>query len=82
MIDTKITWFQFDGRTWCWVKDGESQSQAHHVSGAIFLWDCTTNRGMGYMCKIKGKMTQALYLRILRDGVMKIIEWYHFQPFS
>jgi hypothetical protein len=37
VIDTKITWFQFDGRTWCWVKDGESQSQAHHVSGAIFF---------------------------------------------
>ena len=29
---------------------------------------------MGYMCKIEGKMTQGLYLSILQDGVMKIIE--------
>ena len=27
-------------------------------------------RGMGYTCKIEGKMTQALYLSILHDGVM------------
>jgi hypothetical protein len=41
---------------------------------------CVTSSVMGYMCKIEGKITQALYLSILQDGVMKIIEWYRFNP--
>ena len=39
-----------------------------------------TSSNMGYMCKIKEKTTQALYLTILRDGVTKTIEWYRFNP--
>ena len=39
-----------------------------------------TSYGTGYMCKIKGKMTQVLYLSILQNGVMKTIEWCHFNP--
>ena len=63
------------------MRDGESQIQAHHVSwttkhagGAILVWRCMIPRGMGYVCKIEGKLTQALYLIILQDGVMKTIE--------
>jgi hypothetical protein len=73
--ETKINWFQCKGRTWCWVRDGESQVQAHHViqrvkhgGGAIFVWDCMTSCGMGYMCKIDGKVTQAHYLRFSKMG--------------
>jgi hypothetical protein len=40
---------------------------------------CATSHDMGYMCKIEGKMTQAMCLSILQDGVVKTIEWY---PFS
>jgi hypothetical protein len=83
--ETKINRFQSNDHTWCWVRDGESQFQAHHVSQTIkhggskkFVWDCMTSCGMGYMCKIEGKMTQAL--SILQDGVMKTIEWYHSNP--
>ena len=84
--ETKINRFQCDGPAWCWVRDGESQLQTHHVSqtikhggGAIFVRGCMTSHGMGYMCKIEGKMAQALYCSILQDGVMKTIEWYcHF----
>jgi hypothetical protein len=50
-----------------------------HGGGAIFVWGCMTC-GMGYMCKIEGEMTQALYLSILQDGVMKTIEWYCVNP--
>ena len=35
---------------------------------------CMTSRGIGCMCKIEGKIIQASYLRILRDGVMQTIE--------
>jgi hypothetical protein len=78
---------KFDGHDWCWVRDGESQLHAHHVSqtithggGAIFVWGCMTSCGMHYMCKIEGKMTQTMYISILQDGFMKTIEWYRFKP--
>ena len=29
---TKINRFQFDGYTWCWVRDDEFILQTHHVS--------------------------------------------------
>ena len=83
--ETMINWFQYDDRAWCWVRDGESQLQGHHASqtiehggGAIFMLGCMTSHGTGYMCKKEGKITQALYLNILQDGVTNTIEWYHF----
>ena len=86
--ETKINRFQSDGRAWCWVRDEESHLQARHVSqtvkhggGAIFVWGCMTSSGMGYMCKIEGKMKQDLYLRILQDELMDTIKLYHFNPF-
>ena len=43
--ETKMNQLQSDDRAQCWVRDGESQLQAHHVSqtfkhggGAIFVW--------------------------------------------
>ena len=39
-----------------------------------------TSHGMGNMCKIEKKMSHALYLSILQDGLMKTIAWYHFNP--
>ena len=64
-----------------------SELQVHHRSqkvkhggGAIFVWGCMTSHAMDYMCKIKMKMTQALYLSILQDEVMETIEWYSYNP--
>ena len=85
--ETKSDQFQSNGYAWCWVRDGESQLQAHHVGqtlkhggGAIYVWGYMTSLGMGYMCQVEGKMTQTPYLSILQDGVMKTIECYHFNP--
>ena len=85
--ETKIDRFHYDGRAWCWVRDGESQLQTHHVSqivkhegDAIFVWGFMTSHDMGYMCKIEGKMTHAMYLSIFQDGVMKTIKWHCFNP--
>jgi hypothetical protein len=82
-----ISRFWSGGRAWCWARDGESQSQAHHLSrtikyggGVFFVWGPMTSRGMHYMCKIEEKMTQALYISILQDVVMKTIEGYRFNP--
>ena len=40
-----------------------------------------SSHGMGYMCKIKEKMKQDLYLRILQDELMDTIKLYHFNSF-
>ena len=57
-----------------WVK------QFKHVGGAIYVWGCMTSHVIWFMCKIEKKMTQALHLSILQDGVTKTIEWYRFSP--
>ena len=57
-----------------WVKE-LNKKVVQSLCGVVRL-SC----GMGKMCKIEGKMTQALYLNILWDGVMKTIEWHHFNP--
>ena len=86
--ETKINRFQSDGRTWCWVRDGESQLQARHVSqtvkhggGAIFLWGCMISGGINYMCKIEGKMDRDLYMSILQDELQDTIKRYGLNPF-
>ena len=61
------------------------KSSSYESDNSIWRWcnfcvGCMTSHSVSYMCKIEEKMTQALYLRILQDGVMKRIEWYHFNP--
>ena len=41
-----------------------------------------TSHGMGYMCKVEGKVTQTLQVSIRRDGVTKPIEWWHVSSIS
>ena len=56
------------------ITNSSCESNIKHEGGAIFVWGCMTACDMGYVCKIKGKVTQALYLSILQDGVVKTIE--------
>ena len=42
-----------------------------------FCGGCMTSHGIGWMHKIEGKTTHALYFSILQDKAMKIFEWYH-----
>lgn len=51
-----------------------------HGGSAIFVWGCTTSCGMGDMYKMEGNMTQASYLGVLQDGVMKTTEWCCLNP--
>ena len=53
--------------------------KTHHVNqtinyevGAIFVWGCMTSCGMGHMCKIEGKMTQALYFKRLYIAILTL----------
>ena len=40
------------------------------------VWGCMTPQGVGYMCKIDGRMDAELYTSILQDGFLKTVEFY------
>ncbi|KAG1572828.1 hypothetical protein G6F48_013398 [Rhizopus delemar] len=56
--ETKINIFNSDGRTWTWIRSGESLKSHHvkmtvkHGGGNIMLWNAITYAGVGWMCKI------------------------------
>ena len=40
------------------------------------IWGCMTTSGVGYMCRIEGKMDGQLYVEILEDHVFQTLEFY------
>ncbi|KAG0973798.1 hypothetical protein G6F29_012625 [Rhizopus arrhizus] len=71
--ETKINRFNSDGRTWTWIRSGESLKSHHvkmtvkHGGGNIMLWSAITYAGVGWMCKINGNMDKTLYKEISED---------------
>ena len=84
--ETKINRFCSDGRSWCWVRDGEARTERHvkqtikHGGGSLMIWGCMTATGPGFMCKINGRMDQHVYLAILQGELISTIEWYEIDP--
>jgi transposase len=81
--EKKVSCFCSDGRTWSWIRDGESR-QPHHVKqkmkhggGSIMIWGCMTYYGPGFMCKINNMMDQHVYKQILQNYLLQTIDWYH-----
>jgi transposase len=80
--ETKINRFCSDGRSWCWVRDGESRQTRNvkqtvkHGGGSIMVWECMTSEGVGFLCRIADTMDQHLYKSILEDELLRTIEWY------
>ncbi|KAG1537374.1 hypothetical protein G6F49_012793 [Rhizopus delemar] len=79
--ETKINRFNSDGRTWTWIRSGESLKSHHvkmtvkHGRGNIMLWSTITYAGVGWMCKIDGNMDKTLYKEILEDELERTIEY-------
>jgi hypothetical protein len=80
--ETKINRLGSDGRSWVWKKPGSGLKQ-QHVSGTVkfgggslMVWGCMTPQGVGYMCKIDGKMDGELYTSILQDELLETVEFY------
>ena len=40
------------------------------------MWGCMTSQGVGYACRIDGKMDSALYTRILGDELLNTLVYY------
>ena len=80
--ETKINRFGSDRRKWAWKKPGESLSgrlvegKLKFGGGSLMMWGCFCWHGVGYACKIDGKMDKELYCKILEDDLQKSIEYY------
>ena len=80
--ETKINRLGSDGRKWVWKKPGEALSgriiepTLKFGGGSLMIWGCFTWNGVGYACKIDGKMDADLYCQILEDDLQKTIDYY------
>ena len=80
--ETKINRLGSDGRKWAWKKKGEGLSE-HLVEGTLkfgggsmMVWGCILWEGVGYACKIDGKMDGDLYVSILEEDLQASLEFY------
>jgi hypothetical protein len=80
--ETKINRLGSDGRKWVWKKAGESLSERlvqgtlKFGGGCIMVWGCMLWEGVGYACKIDGKMDADLYVKILDEDLQASLDYY------
>ena len=71
--ETKVNRIGSDGRKWTWKKPGSALTDRHvegtlkFGGGSLMMWGCMTAQGVGYACRIDGKMNAELYVNILED---------------
>jgi len=81
--ETKINRLGSDGRQWIWKKPGTQLKKQHVKStvkfsgGNLMMWGCMTVKGVGFACRIEGRMDAELYTRILDDEFFQTIEYYN-----
>jgi hypothetical protein len=80
--ETKINHLGSDGRKWMWKKAGEGLSDRlvegtlKFGGGSLMMWGCMLWEGVGYGCKIDGRMDAELYTQILEDELQQTLEHY------
>jgi len=78
--ETKINRFCSDGRSWCWIRDGETRQPRNvkqtvkHGGGSLMVWGCMTAQGPGNIHRIQGTMTQHAYKQILETQLLETIQ--------
>ena len=81
--ETKINRLGSDGRKWVWKKAREGLSDrlvegtVKFGGGSLMMWGCMLWDGVGYACKINGKMDGDLYVQILDDDLQASIDFYN-----
>ena len=81
--ETKINRLGSDGRKWVWKKAGEGLSDrlvegtVKFGGGSLMMWGCMLWDGVGYACKIDGKMDGDLYVQILDVNLQASIDFYN-----
>ena len=80
--ETKINRLGSDGRKWVWKKTGEGLSDRlvegtlKFGGGSLMMWGCMLWEGVGYGCKIDGRMDGDLYVQILEDELQQSLEYH------
>lgn len=81
--ETKINRLRSDGREWVWKKkadnrltDKEVQGTMKFGGGSLMFWGCMTAEGIGYGCRIDGRMDAEVYVSILDDYLLPTIKYY------
>jgi transposase len=80
--ETKINCLGSDGRKWVWKKAGEGLSDRlvegslKFGGGSLMMWGCMLWEGVGYGCKIDGRMDAELYTQILEEDLQQSLEEY------
>ena len=81
--ETKINRLGSDGRDWVWKKktdyglvDKEIKGTTKFGGGNLMFWGCMTAQGIGYGCRIDGRMNAELYTSILDDYLLPTIKYY------
>lgn len=80
--ETKINRLGSDGRKWVWKKAGEGLSDRlvegtkKFGGGSLMMWGCMMWDGVGYACKIDGRMDADLYVKILEEDLQASLEHY------
>ena len=80
--ETKINRLESDGRKWAWKKGEEGltdrlvEGTLKFGGGLLMMWGCILWEGIGYYCKIDGKMDGDLYISILEDELQNSLEYY------
>jgi hypothetical protein len=86
--ETKINRMGSDGRIWVWKKAGEGLSDRlvketkKFGGGSLMMWGCMLWEGVGYGCKIDGKMDGELYTKIMQDELQESLAYYGKDPSS
>ena len=79
--ETKINCLGSDGGTYVWIEAGEGLSDRRvegtvkFGGGNLMMWGCMSWEGIGYACRIEGKMDADLYVSILEDEFQQSLEF-------
>jgi transposase len=80
--ETKINRLGSDGRKWVWKQAGEPLSERQvegtvkFGGGNLMMWGCMLWEGIGYACRIEGKMDADLYTQIMEDELQNSLEFH------
>ena len=80
--ETKINRLGSDGKKWAWKKAGESLSDRlvegtlKFGGGSLMVWGCMLWDGIGYACRIDGRMDAELYVKILDEDLQASLNYY------
>jgi Transposase/DDE superfamily endonuclease len=80
--ETKINRLGSDGKKWVWkqaeegLTDKSIEGTLKFGGGSLMLWGCMLWDGVGYACRIDGRMDGDLYVKILEEDLQASIRHY------